>query len=96
MSLKQTEQKYQGLTYRIKKFKKGYQPRTKFVKDENGYLLPDFHSILYRWKNYFCGLLNIHGINNDRHTEMHTVGPLALEPSSFKVKIATEKLNRYK
>jgi hypothetical protein len=27
---------------------------------------------------------------------MHTVGPLALEPSSFKVKIATEKLNRYK
>jgi hypothetical protein len=31
-------------------FKKGYQPRSNLVKDENGDLLADSH-ILNRWKN---------------------------------------------
>jgi hypothetical protein len=34
-------------------FKKGYQPRTNLVKDENGDLLADSHNILNRWKNYY-------------------------------------------
>jgi hypothetical protein len=38
---------------RINEFKRGYQPRTNLVKDENGDLLSDFHSILNWWKNYF-------------------------------------------
>jgi hypothetical protein len=42
----------------INEFKKGYQPRTNMVKAENGDLLADSHSILNRWKNYFCQLLN--------------------------------------
>jgi hypothetical protein len=37
----------------INEFKRGHQPRSNFVKDENGDLLPDSHNILYRWKNYF-------------------------------------------
>jgi hypothetical protein len=32
----------------INKFKRGYQPRNNFVKDENGDLLTDSHSILNR------------------------------------------------
>jgi len=36
------------------------------VKDENGNLLADSHSILNRWKNYFCQLLNAHSINDAR------------------------------
>jgi len=45
---------------------KGYQPRTNLVKDENGDLIADSHNILNRWKNYFCQLLNVHGINDIR------------------------------
>jgi hypothetical protein len=37
----------------INEFKRGYQPRNNFVKDENGDLLVDSHSILNRCKNYF-------------------------------------------
>jgi hypothetical protein len=66
------------------------------VKEENGDLLADSHSILNRWKNYFCQLLNVHGVNDVRHTEIHTAKPLVPEPSSFEVEIAIEKLKRYK
>jgi hypothetical protein len=47
----------------INEFKKGYQPRTNMVKEENGDLLTDFHSILNRWNNYFCQLLNVMVMN---------------------------------
>jgi hypothetical protein len=43
----------------INELKKGYQPITNMVKEENGVLLADSHSILNRWKNYFCQLLNV-------------------------------------
>jgi hypothetical protein len=36
----------------INEFKKGYQPRSNLVKDENGDLLAGPHNILNRWKNY--------------------------------------------
>jgi hypothetical protein len=45
----------------INEFKKGYQPRTNLVKDERGDLLAHSYTILNRWKNYFCQLLNVHG-----------------------------------
>jgi hypothetical protein len=51
--------------------KKGYQPRTNIVKGDKGDLVTDFHSILARWRNYFFQILNIHGINDVRHTEIH-------------------------
>jgi hypothetical protein len=60
----------------INEFKKGYQPRTKMVKEEIGDLLADSDSILNRWKNYFCQLLNVHGVNDDWQTEIHTVEPI--------------------
>jgi hypothetical protein len=34
----------------ISEFKKGYQPRSILIKDENGDLLADSHNILNRWK----------------------------------------------
>jgi hypothetical protein len=37
---------------RIHGFKKGYQPRSDLVKNENGDLLVNSCSILNRWKNY--------------------------------------------
>jgi hypothetical protein len=49
----------------INDFEKGYQPRTRLVKDRIGYLLANSHNILKRWKVYFCQLLNVHGINDE-------------------------------
>jgi hypothetical protein len=66
------------------------------VKEENGDLLADSHSILNRWKNYFCQLSNVHGVNDVRQTEIHTAETLLPEPSSSEVEIATEKLKMYK
>jgi len=69
----------------INVFKKGYQPRTTsiIVKDEKGDLVADSHSITARWRNYFSQLLNVHGVNDVRQTEIHTEEPLVPEPSAF-------------
>jgi hypothetical protein len=37
----------------VNEFKKGYQPRSNLLKDENGDRLADFHNILNIWKKYF-------------------------------------------
>jgi hypothetical protein len=80
----------------IKEFKKGYQPRTKLVKDERGDLLADHHKILNRWKNYFCRLLNVHGVGGVRQTEMHTAEPFVPEPSTAEIMVVVGRLSRYK
>jgi hypothetical protein len=41
-------------------------------------------------------LLNIHGVNNIRQTEIRTAAPLVRERSSLEAGIANEKLKRYK
>jgi hypothetical protein len=56
----------------INEFKWGYQPTNNFVKDENGDLLEDSHSILNKWKNYFSQLLNVYNVNYVRQIEVHT------------------------
>ena len=33
--------------------KKGYQPRTRIVKDEKGDLFAVSHNIMTRWRNFF-------------------------------------------
>jgi hypothetical protein len=53
-----------GLSRGINEFKKGYQPRSNFVKDEKGDLLADSHNILNRRKNYFSQLLNVHRVSD--------------------------------
>ena len=70
----------------INDFKKGYQPRTKTVKDEKSDLVTDSYSIVARWRNYFFQLLNVCGVNDDRQTEIHTAGPLVPEPSASEVR----------
>jgi hypothetical protein len=52
-------------------FKRGYQPRSNLVKDENGDLLADSHKILNKWNNYYFQLLNVHRISDVRKIEMH-------------------------
>ena len=80
----------------ISDFKRGYQPRTNRVKDEKGDLVTDFHCILARWRKYFPQLLNVHGENDVRQTEIHTAEPLVPEPSDFEIQLAIEKLKSKK
>ncbi|PNF30898.1 hypothetical protein B7P43_G05207 [Cryptotermes secundus] len=80
----------------INDFKRGYQPSSNLVKDENGDLLADSHNILNRWRNYFSQLLNVHRVSAVRQTEIHTAEPLIPDPSPFEVESAIAKLKRYK
>jgi hypothetical protein len=50
----------------INEFKRGYQPGSNLVKDENGDLLADSHNILNGWKNYFSQLFNVHRVSDAR------------------------------
>ena len=44
----------------ISDFKKGHQPGTSIVKDEEGDLVAYCYSIVDTWRNHFCHLLNVH------------------------------------
>jgi hypothetical protein len=43
-------------------------------------------------KNYFCQLLDMHGVNSVRQTEIHTAESLLFQPSYSESETATEKL----
>jgi hypothetical protein len=66
------------------------------VKDENGDLLPDSHSVLNEWKKYFSQVLDVHRASDVRQTEVHTAEPLVPDPSPSEVEIAFAKLKKYK
>ena len=76
-------------------FKKGYQPRTNIITDEKGDLVTNSYNILARWWNHFSKLLNVHGFNDVRQTEIHTAELMVPEQSIFEFDIATEKLKSH-
>jgi hypothetical protein len=45
------------------------------LKDENSDLLANSHNILDRHKDYFCQLLDVHGVNDVKQTDMLTAEP---------------------
>ena len=59
-------------------------------------MVADSHSILTRWRNLFSQLLNVHGVNDVRQTNVHVAEPLVPEPSAFEVQLAIEKLKSHK
>jgi hypothetical protein len=61
-----------------------------------GDILTDHETILTRWKNYFCQLLNVQGPGGVRQTEIHTAEPFAPEPSATECEVAIRKLKTYK
>ena len=62
----------------INNFKKGYQPKTNVVKDEEGDVVADSDSIVARRKNYFSQLFNVHGFKDINNRTVP-------EPSAFKL-----------
>jgi hypothetical protein len=78
----------------INEFKRGYQPRSNLVKNENGDLLADSNTILNRWKSYFSQLLNVHNISDVRQIEIHTAKRLVPGPSQLDVEISIAKAEK--
>jgi hypothetical protein len=68
-------------------FKWGYQCRSNLVKDENGDVFADSHSISNRWKNYFSQILIVHRISDVRQIEIHTAEPLVPESNLLRLKL---------
>jgi hypothetical protein len=54
------------------------------------------HNIMARWWKHSSQLLNVHGVNDVRHTEIHTAEPLVPQPSAFEVELAIGKLKSHK
>jgi len=48
--------------------------------------------VLAGWRNHFSQLLNVHGVNGGRQTEIHTAQPLVSEPSVCEIEMAVERL----
>jgi hypothetical protein len=68
MSLQNSKNKNVRDLYRgINEVKRGYQPQSNLVKDENSDLLADSDNIFSRWKNYYSHLLNVR-IRKNRNT----------------------------
>ena len=80
----------------INDFKKDYQPQTNTVKDDKSDLIANSYSILARWRNYFSPILNVHGVNDVRQTEIHEAEPLVPRPSASEFELAIEKLKSHK
>jgi hypothetical protein len=59
--------------------KKRYKPRTNILRDVKGDLVTGSHSILAKWRNHFSQLLNVHGVNIVRQTEIYTAESLVPE-----------------
>jgi hypothetical protein len=78
----------------INEFKRGYQPRSNLVKEENGDLLADSSNTVNLWKSYISQLLNVHNVSDVRQTEIHTAEPLVLGPSHLEVEISIAKLRK--
>jgi len=66
------------------------------VEDNKIDLVTHSHSILARWRNHSFQLLNVRGVNDVMHTEIHTTEPLVPEPSVFEVEMAVGKLKTHK
>jgi hypothetical protein len=78
----------------INEFKRGYQPRSNLVKDENGDMLADSNNIVNGWKSYFSQLLNVHCVSDLRQIKMHMAEPLVPGPSHLEVEISIAKLKK--
>jgi hypothetical protein len=54
LAMNRKNKSIRDLYRRINEFKRGYQPRSNLVQEENGDLLADYQNILNRWKILFC------------------------------------------
>jgi len=75
--------------------KKGYQPRTRIVKDEKDDLVADSYKIMASWRKYLSQILNVHGVSDVRQAEIHTAESLVPEQSALEVELTIGKLKSH-
>ena len=80
----------------INDFKKDYQLRTNGVKDAEGDLFTNYHSISARCRIHLSQLFNVHVVSNVRQTEIRTAEPLVNEFSAFEFGMLIENIKRHK
>ena len=57
----------------------------------------DLQALIFNgWGDHFSQILDVHGVNDIRQTEIHTAEPLVPEPRASEDKMAIEKLKRHK
>ena len=49
-----------------------------------------------RWRNYFFRILNVHGVNDVKHTEIQAAEPLVPEPNVFEFELPIEDIKSHK
>ena len=49
-----------------------------------------------RLRDHFSQLLNVHGVNDIKHKDIHTAEPLVPETNAFEVELAIEYLKNHK
>ena len=62
----------------------------------NGDWFADFYSIVDRWRNYFSQLLDLHGVNDIKHTDIHTAEPIVPDSSAYDFELAIGKLKSHR
>jgi hypothetical protein len=82
----------------INEFKRGCQPRSNLIEDENGDLHAYSHKILSKWKNYSSQLLNVLDVSDVKQIEVHIAEPLVPGPSHLEAEIEIDiaELRKYK
>jgi len=60
------------------------------VKDDKCDMFENSHSILTGCRNHISQPLNVHGVNEDRQTEIPTAEPLVPEQCAFECELAIE------
>ena len=69
-------------------------PYNYLSKDEKGELLADSHTASKRWDKHIRYLLNVHGVNDVRLSEIHAAESLLPETLSFALQMDIEEVEK--
>jgi hypothetical protein len=72
------------------------QAKMQWIQDPSQNNVDNLNNVRRDASRHFSQLLNIHGVNDVRQTEIQTAEPLVPDPSAFEFQMATEKLKRHK
>jgi len=73
-----------------------YEPRNNIVKNKNGDLVADSHSILALCRKHFSKFWTVYGANDVRQAEIHTADPILPESRDFEFEMADKEIKRHK
>ncbi|XP_039278735.1 uncharacterized protein LOC111055532 [Nilaparvata lugens] len=85
-----------GFYQRVDTIKRGYQPRLKLCKDQEGQIIGEENKVLETWEEYFKEQLSIERDNEEFADEIMTAEPLVEPPTMQEVQEAIDKLKSNK